>query len=127
MDDVTVVDPVRLAPDQALHGCNTLAFVVKLDDVGMQAHPQLAANLNLSPATTNATIADVQGLQGRILVPVRLDAHSRPLQGRSKTLAQPRIPDAYIDRSHACARGYPGQFGISLRGRALWARQNDGS
>src|SRR6266513_2367541 len=44
MDNVSVVDAVRIAPDQALHHRDALAFVVELDEVGMQAHSQLAAD-----------------------------------------------------------------------------------
>lgn len=39
MNDVAVIDPMRIAPHQAFHDSDTLAFVVELDDVGMQAHP----------------------------------------------------------------------------------------
>ena len=41
MDDVTVVDPVVIAPHQALHDGDSLTFVIELDDVSMQAYPQL--------------------------------------------------------------------------------------
>jgi hypothetical protein len=35
VDDVVIVDPVRIASNQAFHNCNALAFVVELNDVGM--------------------------------------------------------------------------------------------
>jgi hypothetical protein len=44
MDDAAVIDPVRVAPDHALHNSDALAFVVQFDDVGVQPYPQLTAD-----------------------------------------------------------------------------------
>jgi hypothetical protein len=44
VDDVPVVDPMRIASDQPLHERDALAFIVQFDDISVQAHSQLAAD-----------------------------------------------------------------------------------